>query len=679
MLVANSELPRYTLGMDRPLNILLVAHLPQLVDVLRDVLEDAGRTTNIHTVEDITDAVSLESFDIVLAIDVPIHTQTANGLVPIVTLTQNEFQELSSSPASFERFIRYAMEKHLNTQRLAGKHLRFELAMRGSKDGLWDWDLFTDRVYWSRQWAVIMGLESTSLRGNPDEWWALIHNDDLSRVREALDAHLEGKTEHLEVEYRIRHKDTAFRWVLTRGLAIRNEAGDPTRIAGSLTDIHERKSAEQHSSYQALHDPLTGLPNRALMLDRLEHCFKRMKRNPTLFFAVLFLDLDRFKFINDSLGHWAGDQLLVEVGERLKSVVREGDTVARQSGDEFTILLDELQTHEDALLVATRIQKALTEAFHVGEQDVYVNVSIGIAFSNRAYEHANELLRDADTAMYRAKANGNAQYVVYGPGMHEQTMAHLQMETQLRTAIQNNELGIAFQPIYALPEHRLTAFEVFVRWPQPAADWISPAQFLPIAEETGLILPLGKWVFHTALQTMTSWKDKGWVSPHVKLNINLSARQFQHPNLVDDISLLLEQWPQMKGTLRLEITEKALMSHREPHSGTLDTLKQLGVTFQIDDFGTGFSSLANLAQLAVDALKIDRSFIGNLTSNHKNEKIVRAIVTLAQNLGISVTAEGIETQGQLDIVQELGCDEVQGYFFSKPMDAASVEATLFDS
>ena len=679
MLVANSESSRYTLSMDRHLNILLIARLPQLVEVLERVLAEAGRTVNVSCEADLKDVSTLESIDIILAIDMPVHGQTTHAMVPCVTLTVAEFQELSNVPASFERFIRYAIERHQNTRRLAGKHLRFELAMRGSKDGLWDWDLTSDSVYWSQQWALIMGLNPEDLRGTPDEWWALIHNDDLVRVRDALDAHLNGTTQHLEIEYRVRHKDTNFKWVLSRGLAVRNQSNKAVRIAGSLTDIHERKSAEQQSSYQALHDSLTGLPNRTLMLDRLEHCFKRMKRNPTLFFAVLFLDLDRFKNINDSLGHWAGDQLLVEVGERLKTVVREGDTVARPSGDEFTILLDDLQTHEDAILVANRIQKTLTEAFHVGEQDVYVNVSIGIAFSNRAYENANELLRDADTAMYRAKADGNAQYVVYGPGMHEQTVAHLQMETQLRTAIQNKELGIAFQPIYAMPERQLTAFEVFVRWPQPEAEWISPSQFLPIAEETGLILPLGKWIFQEALQTMTLWQERGLVSQNVKLNINLSARQFQHPNLVDDISTLLDQWPQMKGALRLEITEKALMSHREAHSNTLGTLKDLGVTFQIDDFGTGFSSLANLAQLAVDALKIDRSFISNLHSNPKNEKIVRAIVTLAQNLGISVTAEGIETQDQLDIVKALGCDEVQGYFFSKPMDASTIEAEIFDA
>ena len=665
--------------MDGSLNILLVTRLPKLGETLGRVLSQAGRTVEVTTTHALENSASLDTFSIVLAVDIPVHGQTASGLVPIVTLTHTEFDELSNAPASFERFIRYAIEKHQNTRRLAGKHLRFELAMRGSQDGLWDWDLSTDQVYWSRQWAAIMGLDVTELRGTPDEWWALIHNDDLQRVRDALDAHLDGTTEHLEVEYRVRYQDTSFKWVLTRGLAIRHADGTPTRIAGSLTDIHERKSAEQHSSYQALHDALTGLPNRTLMLDRLEHCFKRMKRNPTLFFAVLFLDLDRFKLINDSLGHWAGDALLVEVGERLKSVVREGDTVARQSGDEFTILLDELQTHEDALLVATRIQKALTQAFHIGEQDVYVNVSIGIAFSNRAYENANELLRDADTAMYRAKSNGDDQYVVYGPGMHEQTVAHLQMETQLRTAIQNGELGVAYQPIYSLPHRTLTAFEVFVRWPQPAADWISPAEFLPIAEETGLILPLGQWVFQEALKTITSWRQRGLISKDVKLNINLSARQFQHPNLVDDIRAILKEWPEISGALRLEITEKALMSHKDPYTKTLETLKNLGVTFQIDDFGTGFSSLANLAQLSVDALKIDRSFISNLHSNPKNEKIVRAIVTLAQNLGISVTAEGIETQEQLDTVMDLGCDEVQGYFFAKPMDAPAVEAVLLAS
>ena len=583
------------------------------------------------------------------------------------------------SPQQLVRSIHYAVERAEMTQRLKQTKARFELAIRGANDGLWDWDLVRNTVFWSERWAEIMGIPQEQLASDPETWLSRIEPDDRTEVQSRLKEHLSGLSAHFEAEFRVIRANGEKRWVLARGLAIREDGAKPSRIAGSLTDIHHRKIVERQAAFKALHDQLTGLPNRTLLLDRLNRSFARSKRHNNVFFALLFIDLDRFKVVNDSLGHQAGDQLLQQVGQRLQACVREGDTVARLSGDEFTILLDDLRNNSDALAVADRVITTLSEPMFIDNHELYTNASIGIAFSNPSYEKPGEILRDADAAMYRAKEAGRGRHMVYGPGMHAQTVAILKMESQLRKAIHGNELALVYQPIIELPSQRLSGFEAFVRWPQPDADWMTPAEFLPLAEETGLILPLGNWVLEEAARTVTQWSKQGLISDQFWLNINLSARQFRQPELTESISDLLHRWPVLKHRLRLEVTESALMTRKHDQAIVLTQLKELGTIVQIDDFGTGYSSLSNLSGLPVSALKIDRSFIRRMGEDVKNKQIVRAIVTLANSLGISVAAEGIETEEQLKFMADLGCNEAQGYFFSKPVSAKEAKKLFHQS
>jgi len=585
-------------------------------------------------------------------------TSGVEGCMNLASLTTDQIH----------RRIRYAGERWRMMRRLRNSKARFELALRGANDGLWDWNLETDRVFWSDRWCSIMGYEASEIAGYPSEWLDKIHSEDRNNVEEQLQEHLNGNTPHFQSEYRVMRSEEEVHWVLSRGLAVRDSKGKAVRIAGSLTDIHERKMDQERVAHEALHDSLTGLPNRTLIMDRLSRCFERSRRHKGVFFAVLFLDLDRFKIVNDSLGHQAGDRLLLEIAGRIRACVRSGDTVARLSGDEFTVLLDDLRACSDALHVAERIINELKKAVYLDQHEVYTSASIGIAFSNPGYETPDELLRDADTAMYRAKEGGRSKYVVYGPGMHAQTMALLKMEAQLRRAIDNNQLTLVYQPILSLEDQSIVAFEALVRWPRPDDDWIMPIDFLPVAEETGLILPLGRWVLMEACRRMTLWIDEGLCDDNVSIHVNLSARQFKQTGLVAEVKQVLNQWPKLKGRLRLEITETALMARPQDQSDVLLALKELGAQVQIDDFGTGYSSLANLAQLPVDGLKIDRSFVTRMHVDSKNSKIVQAIVTLAQNLGISVAAEGIETAEQLAVMTELGCNHGQGYLFARPLD-----------
>jgi len=554
---------------------------------------------------------------------------------------------------------------------------RYALAARGANDGLWDWNLVTGAVYFSPRWKAMLGFLEDEIDDRLEEWLGRIHDADRERVKEEIAAHQRGLTPHFESEHRLLHKDGGFRWMLSRGLAVQDRTGKPLRMAGSQTDITERKVS----------DPLTALPNRLLFIDRLGRLIKHSKRRKDHLFAVLFLDLDGFKMINDSLGHLVGDQLLVGVAMRLEKCLRSSDTVARLGetftvarlgGDEFTILLDDLKEPADANRAAERLMKALAPAFLLAGKEVFTSISIGITLSNTAYEQPEDMLRDADTAMYRAKSLGKARYEVFDADMRASVMARLQLETDLRRALERNEFRNFYQPIVSLESGRIVGFEALMRWQHPTRGMIAPEEFIFVAEETGLIREIGWWSLREACQQMSNWRagSKGYAG--LTMSVNLSAKQLLQPHLVEDMDKLLRETALPSEALKLEITESAVMADPAAAVEMLQRIKSLGIRLAIDDFGTGYSSLSYLHRFPLDTLKIDRSFISGNGAGEGGIEIARTIMPMAKNLRLDVVAEGVETIEQVTLLKKLQCKYAQGYYFSKPLAPEEIAPLLED-
>lgn len=552
---------------------------------------------------------------------------------------------------------------------------RYSLAARGANDGLWDWNIQTGRVYYSPRWKAMLGWHEDEVGDSLEEWIQRIHDADRERVQEEITAHRNSSTSHFESEHRMLHKDGTFRWMLNRGLAVFDDSGKTLRMAGSQTDITERKVS----------DPLTGLPNRLLFIDRLGRLIHHARRRKDALFAILFLDLDGFKMINDSLGHLIGDQLLLGVANRLEKCLRSTDTlarlgesftVARLGGDEFTILLDDLKDPNDAKSAADRLMKALSSPFILGGKEVFTSVSIGIALSNSAYEQPEDMLRDADTAMYRAKSLGKARFEVFDAAMRASVMARLQLETDLRGALEREEFRNFYQPIVSLESGQIVGFEALLRWQHPSRGLIGPQEFIHVAEETGLIRELGWWNLREACRQMTIWRTSANGSRDLIISVNLSAKQFLQPNLVADIRKLLCELELSPGALKLEITESAVMADPSAAVEMLQQIKSIGIHLAIDDFGTGYSSLSYLHRFPLDTLKIDRSFIRDMEGEGEGLEIARTILPMANNLRLDVVAEGVETIEQVALLKQLRCKYAQGYYFSKPLSAESTTALL---
>jgi diguanylate cyclase (GGDEF)-like protein/PAS domain S-box-containing protein len=443
----------------------------------------------------------------------------------------------------------------------------------------------------------------------------------------------------------------------------------------SAFDITGRKLMEEQLRHQALHDRLTGLPNRALLHDRLEHVLSLMRRNPEYKSAVLFLDLDRFKVINDSLGHRTGDELLVQIAMRLQRLLRETDTVARLGGDEFVVLLEGIEDVHEVTIIAQRMQESLAKPFILNGQEIHTSVSIGIAFADTHYQQPDHLLRDADIAMYRAKTNGKARHEIFGAEMHARAQKLLQLENDLRRAVKNEEFTAAYQPIISLHTGRTVGFEALLRWRHPGGAVVSPAEFIGLAEEMGLIVNIGAWMMRETCRQLKSWQQ---LDPEHKttLSINISGRQFLSDDLIGTIKRYCTEYQVAPELLKLELTETTVMKNSELILSRLSELKALNTELVIDDFGTGYSSLSYLHQFPIDALKIDRSFVMNIGRSGENTEIIRAIIAMAHNLNLQVVAEGVETAEQCRQLKNMGCDHAQGYYFSKPVPAAEAQILL---
>jgi diguanylate cyclase (GGDEF)-like protein/PAS domain S-box-containing protein len=597
-----------------------------------------------------------------------------DGSIIWISETARAVRDAEGNFLYYEGFVSDITARKQAEESLRESEERYALAMRGANDGLWDWNVRTGEIYYSARWKEMLECDE-QIAGLPEEWFKRVHPDDLESLKSAIAAHRDGLTPHFEIEHRMQHRDGRYRWMLSRGTAVRDADGKTTRMAGSQTDITARKEAEDQLLRDALQDGLTGLPNRLLFTDRLERSLTRIDRDQFHRFAVLFLDIDRFKGINDSLGHGVGDQLLMAFAGRLTAVLRPGDTVARLGGDEFTVLLEDPREPDDAVAVATRILEALKKPFNLGSQEVFVTASIGIALSSTGYSRPQDVLRDADTAMYRAKAMGKARFQIFDSDMHLGAVKLLQIENDLRRAIDRAEFELHYQPIVGINNCALSGFEALIRWRHPERGLISPADFIPVAEETGMIVPIGRWVLQEACRQAAVWQTTFPDQP-ICISVNISGRQFSQPDLVDQVTSALRQSKLNPAHLILEITESVVMQNPEVTITMLRRLKDLGLQLNIDDFGTGYSSLSYLQRFPVDTIKIDRSFVTRMSERPENAEIVRTIVALAHNLNMKVTAEGIETPEQLTKLQELHCESGQGYLLSRPLSATAVTEML---
>ena len=611
------------------------------------------------------------------ATELPVIMVTAeadrNTIVNAFRSGANDFVTKPIDPEVTLARIATHVQLRVSQRALRKSEERYALAAKGSNDGLWDWDLVQSEVYYSPRWKEMLGHSDDEIGTQPSEWLSRIHVEDQDKLQSLVFQIRPLHETQMECELRMRHRDGSYRWVLCSGVVLQNASGIPMRMAGSLTDITQGKVG----------DSLTGLPNRLLFVERLERTIERTRRLGEGHFAALFLDLDNFKLVNDSLGHQAGDRLLISVAGRLESILRASDaltgpnfTIARQGGDEFTVLLDYLKCVEDAQTVAERIIAVLSEPFVLDGNEAFVGVSIGIAEGGPETRSAEDLLREADTAMYHAKSDGRGRFRLFDPAMHRRATQRLQLEMDLRKAVKAEEFCLHYQPIIHLPNDSISGFEALIRWNHPRNELIRPDVFIPAAEELGLIGPLGTWVIRDACRQAVAWEREFRDAPPLTISLNCSIRQFYRANFLDEVCRILEESGANPRLLKIEVTESTLMDKPDVVCPVLEGLRKLGVRIGIDDFGTGYSSLAYLHRLPLDVLKIDRSFVSSMNSSDENQEIVHTIITLGRSLGLDVVAEGVETEEQRKLLVELGCTHAQGYLFSRPVPAADVERLL---
>jgi PAS domain S-box-containing protein len=587
----------------------------------------------------------------------------------------------------------YTLYQHFQLQRirrqLAERDHLFKLITENAADLIAVVDAEGRRLYNSPAYQKVLGYSAEDLQTSSIEQ---IHPDDRPMVMEAAQkARHTGRGENLE--YRIRHKDGSWRILESTASAVRNEQGETTSLVIVNRDITQRKRAEEMLAHNSFHDSLTDLPNRALFVDRLQHALLLAKRHANYKFAVLVIDVDEFKVFNDSLGHTVGDQLLIEIGRRLQTSLRGMDmisrpnltkrsdllntdnTLARLGGDEFTVILDDIHDASDAVRVAQRIQEKWTAPFVINGQEVVITISIGIALNAATYASADDLLRDAEIAMYRAKHAGKAHYELFDPTMHAAAVQRLKLETDIRRALDTDEFKVYYQPIVSLQSGRILGFEALSRWQKPSG-LVPPADFISVADETGLILPLNHKLMQDSARQLHDWQTQFPFDPPLTMSVNITAKQFANTKLAQEIGAIITQAGVPPQSFQLEITETITMADPARAQEVFSELKALGVRLSIDDFGTGYSSLSRLHSFPVDSLKIDRDFVLRMDGDEESREIVRVIVMLAHNLDLKVVAEGTETEDDVNFLKQLGCEMAQGYFFSRPTDRESISNLL---
>jgi diguanylate cyclase (GGDEF)-like protein/PAS domain S-box-containing protein len=565
--------------------------------------------------------------------------------------------------------------KRRTEQQMARARERLALALSSSSLALWDWDLRLDRVYFNENWTQILGRapEETTFSGTAVVEWN--HPDDRAIFRAALNNALKGVSEGFDCEYRVVNAEGEWIWVHSRGKVTQRDAtGRALRMTGTSTNVSKRKQAEERAEYLATRDALTGLPNRVLLHDRLEQATTNAARQRAGF-AFMFIDLDRFKTINDSLGHHVGDELLKRVAGRLAACVRASDTVARLGGDEFAVILENLRDddHEGAQQVAEKMIESMSAPLLIEGQHLNTSCSIGISLYPTDGKDTATLMKHADVAMYHAKEKGRNNYQFFSAQMNAAAQDRLSVENYLRLALRRNELVLHYQPRMRFAGGGLVGVEALIRWQHPRRGLLGPDKFIEVAEDSGLIVPIGEWVLETACAQIARWQRI--IAPRLRLSVNLSVGQIvDGERLHGAVARALQRSGIDPGTLELELTESLLMQNIAEKAALLNRLGELGVGLSIDDFGTGYSSLAYLKSLPVDAIKVDSSFVRDIPADADDEAIIRAIVAMAHSLRLAVVAEGVETEAQYRALQELGCDEFQGFHAHPALAPEELEA-----
>ena len=566
-------------------------------------------------------------------------------------------------------------ERRLAEATLRENEERWKLALESSGDGVWDWHIQAGTEFFSKRLLQMCGYGDDDLNSRPQEFDDRTHPDDMEQLRQARQDHFDGKTPSYQSERRILCKDGSWKWVLSRGMVISRDAdGKPLRMIGTFTDMTSRREAEALIRQQAFYDALTGLPNRRMLRDRLEQEIKRSKRD-TQQLGLLFIDLDHFKEVNDTLGHDRGDLLLVEAGRRLKACVRESDTVARMGGDEFTVILTELpgSTYLDGIL--QKILRTLAEVFQLGTEQVFVSASIGITLYPTDATDIEELFKNADQALYVAKGAGRNRFSFFTPALQEAAQTRVRLAGDLRTALAEQQFRVVYQPIVALATGAIHKAEALIRWHHPTRGLVSPAAFVPIAESSGLIVDIGEWVFQQAVRQVQSWRHT--LAPDFQISVNKSPVQFHHDRAGKAPWAAQLAAQGLSGdSIVVEITEGLLLDTSSSVADTLLALRDAGIRVSLDDFGTGYSSLSYLQKFDIDFVKIDQSFVRHLIADSTDLALCKAIIVMAHALGMQVIAEGVETASQRDLLAAAGCDYAQGFFYARPLSAPDFEAFM---
>ena len=563
---------------------------------------------------------------------------------------------------------------------------RFQLVARATNDAIWDWDIVANTVWWSDSVWTLFGYEKGGGRVEPTWWQERLHPEDRDRISSTIPAFIEGGAKFWSEEYRYRREDGSYALVIDRAFILRDDEGKALRMIGSMMDITARRQAEDRLSYLAYYDALTGLANRTLFEDRLPQALNLAQRNEQML-AVMLLDLDRFKNINDTLGHNTGDLLLRGVAERLTGCLRGSDTVARFAGDGFALLLTQISRKEDAAKIAKRTQKnaleiaqnileALKAPFTFDGHELYSTASIGISVYPHDGGEPQALLKNAGAALHAIKEQGGNGYQFYAESMNARAVEQLTFESGLRRALEREEFVLYYQPQVDIISGQILAVEALVRWQSPGLGFVSPGDFIPLAETNGLIVPIGEWTLREACAQNKSWQQEGL--PPLRMSVNLSPRQFEQPNLIETVARVLDETGLDANFLEFELTEGSIMKNAERAIATLRKLKEMQIQIAIDDFGSGYSSLSYLKRFPIDRLKIDQSFVRDATSDPTDAAIIMAIITLAQNLRLKVIAEGVETEEQLRFLRLLRCDEMQGWLFSKALPAEALKQLLIE-
>jgi diguanylate cyclase (GGDEF)-like protein/PAS domain S-box-containing protein len=543
---------------------------------------------------------------------------------------------------------------------------RFDLVVRGAGDGIWDWRLTDDSVYFSPRWRELLGYQPEDRFSALEDWLALVHPEDSEMVKRELRNHLEGISLAFQVECRLRHKSQSYRWFLIRGTSQRDPYGHATRMAGSLTDISERK----------LTDPMTGLPNRIVLYDRINQAIIKTRRRKNSSFGIILLQIDRYETMREAYGQSFCDNVQRVVAQRIVGILRMTDTLTIMSDTTMCILVDVMREDTDLVRVAQRVRGAAEEPVSLGEESVMLTLSIGMAQGSTHHIGADELIKDATAALNKARQSGAGHEAVFDPDMQRRARDRLRIEADLHQALRREELRVFWQPIVELGPNRLAGFEALLRWEHPTRGLISPLEFIPVAEESGLIVPIGKFVLREALRQGRAWHEAG--APHdLFVSVNVSSRQLDSPDLVEAVTAALSEQPVPAGCLHIEITESAVMRDVARSQDVLKQLKALGCHMALDDFGTGHSSLSLLQRLPLDYVKIDRSFITAMSGEFAGESMVGAIIQIAKILHLTVIAEGIEAETDELRLRALGCQFGQGYRYGKPLPAPQWQDVLF--